>query len=135
MNFDSIELLFCKFFLCFVLDKIFLHTHKTFSIWDESTLQKGQDCCHIQGSHIWTSTMSLLWKIFTMFLHIMVGQNPKKSNARGITHFYFIWCDVRIYLCQKHICWNVLKNANIFKDWNDFVFVKFIIPTKHCDSI
>jgi hypothetical protein len=28
------------------------------------------------------STMWLLWKIFTIFLHIMVGQNPKKSNAQ-----------------------------------------------------
>jgi hypothetical protein len=26
----------------------------------------------------------------------------------------FIWCDVRIYLCQKNIRHNVLKNENIF---------------------
>ncbi len=36
-----------------------------------------------------------------MFLHIMVGQNPKKSNAKKIKKFYFISWDVRVYLCQK----------------------------------
>jgi len=54
-----------------------------------------------QGSHVWSSTMSLLWRIFTIFMHIMVGQNPKKSNGRNITIFYFMWCDVKVYLCQK----------------------------------
>ncbi len=39
-----------------------------------------------QGFHVWTSTMSLLWRIFTMVFHIMVSQNPKKSNAKKI-HF------------------------------------------------
>jgi hypothetical protein len=36
-----------------------------------------------------------------MSLHIMVGQNPKKSNVKKTTISYFIWCDVRIYFCQK----------------------------------
>jgi hypothetical protein len=49
------------------------------------------------------------------FLHIMVRQNPKKSNAKEITFFYFIQCDVKVYLCQKYLCHNVLKNANILK--------------------
>ncbi len=39
-------------------------------------------CIVFPGSHIWTSTMSLFWRIFTMFLQIMVGQNPNKSNFK-----------------------------------------------------
>jgi hypothetical protein len=65
----------------------------------ENRLWMGQDCYHIvlffKGAHVWTSTMSLLKRIFTMFLHVMVGQNKKKSNAKEITFHYFIWCDVR----------------------------------------
>jgi hypothetical protein len=77
----------------------------------------------LQEFYVWTSTMSLLWIIFTMFLHIMVGQNPKKSNAKETTFYYFIWCDVSIYLCQKKKHYNILK-MQIYskKDWNDFKF-------------
>jgi hypothetical protein len=56
-----------------------------------------------------------------MFLHIMVGQNPKKSNVKKTTLSYFLWCDVRIYLCQKYICQNIFKMKIYSRnDWNDF---------------
>jgi hypothetical protein len=71
-------------------------------------------CIVFQGYHVWISTMSLLWKIFTMFLHMMVRQNPHKQMSRKLHFLYFIWCEVKFYLCQKKIH-NVLKNASIFK--------------------
>jgi hypothetical protein len=37
-----------------------------------------------------------------MFLHIMVGQNPNKSNSKETTFLNLILCDVRVYLCQKN---------------------------------
>jgi hypothetical protein len=72
-----------------------------------------------------------------MFLHIMVGQNPNKSNSKKTTFFNLIWCDVIIYLCQKYIHHNVLKNENIFKKWLKLflVFMKCVISIKNCDSI
>jgi hypothetical protein len=42
-----------------------------------------------------------------MFLHIMVGQNPYKSNSKEITFKILICCDVKVYLCQKNIHHNV----------------------------
>jgi len=51
---------------------------------------------------------------FTTFLHIMVSQNPKKSNTKKITFKNFICCDLKVYLCQRK-CHDILKNANIFK--------------------
>jgi hypothetical protein len=75
-------------------------------------------------------------KIFTMFLHIMVGQNPEMSNAKECILFSFIWCDVRLYLHKKK-CHNMLKNENIFKiSLKCFlIFMKFIVCIKHYDSI
>jgi hypothetical protein len=58
-----------------------------------------------------------------MFLHIMVGQNPKKLNAKKPTFLNFIWYDVRIYLCQYiYIYHHVLKKWKYTQknDWNDF---------------
>ncbi len=64
----------------------------------ENRLWMGQDCYHIElffkGAHVWTSTMSLLKMILTMFFHIIVGQN-KKSNAKKITFKNFLWCGVK----------------------------------------
>ncbi len=42
--------------------------------------------------HVWTLTMSILWKIFTMFLHLC-RQNPKKWNATKVAFF----------LCLTHL--------------------------------
>jgi hypothetical protein len=90
---------------------------------------------HFQGKPF--STMSLIWKIFTMFLHMMVGQNPHKQMPKKLHFKIFIWCEVKVYLCQKTRDHNVLKNANIFKKWLKWflIFMKFILFTKHCDSI
>jgi hypothetical protein len=44
-----------------------------------------------------------------MFLHIMVGQNPKKTNGKETTLFYFVWRDLEVDLCQKNIRHGVLK--------------------------
>jgi len=51
-------------------------------------------CIVFERYHVWTSTISWLWRIFTMFLHIIVGQNPKKSNAKKSTFlkFHMMWC-------------------------------------------
>jgi len=59
---------------------------------------------------------------------------PKEVKCQKNYIFYFIWCDVRIYLCKTNVRCNVLKNANIFKKWLK-LFMKFVISTKHCDSI
>ncbi len=74
---------------------------------------------------------------FTIFLDSIVGQNPKVSNAKEITFFYFICYDVRIYFAQIYTCHSVLKDANLFKKWLKcfLIFMKFIVCTKHCDSI
>jgi hypothetical protein len=37
----------------------------------------------------------------------MIGQNPKKSNVKKTTFFYFIWCDVQIYLYEKKYTQNI----------------------------
>jgi len=48
-----------------------------------------------------------------MFLHIMAGQNPKKSNVKKL-HFLISY-DVKLeYICAKNVGYNVLKNENIF---------------------
>jgi hypothetical protein len=78
----------------------------------QSTLQGAQDCCHmVLFSRILCLNFNhvIIMKDFHNVLHIMVGQNPKKSNAKETTFYYFIWCDVIIYLCQKNIHHNILK--------------------------
>jgi hypothetical protein len=86
---------------------------------DESPLWGVEDCCHIvffskvpcvNFNHV------IIMKDFHNFLHIMVGQNPKKLNTKKITFLNFISCDVKTYLCQKYICHIILKNANILKN-------------------
>jgi hypothetical protein len=47
-----------------------------------------------------------------MFLHIIVGQNPKNLNANK-THFLISYNVIK-YICAKKECHNILKNANIF---------------------
>jgi hypothetical protein len=72
-----------------------------------------------------------------MFLPIMVSQNPNKSNSKKTTFFNLIWYDVRIYVCQKNLHHNILKNANILQKWLKWllVFVKFVISIKHYNTI
>jgi hypothetical protein len=71
-----------------------------------------------------------------MFLHIIVSQNTKKSNAKETTFLNFIWCDLIIYLCKSNVHHNVLKNEKIFFNIkNIYVFIIFIIYTRHYDSI
>jgi hypothetical protein len=67
----------------------------------------------------------------------MVGQNSKKSDAKKIAHFYFIWCDVKIYLCKKNMHHNKLKNVNILSKWLKWLLIlmKFVLSIEHCDSI
>jgi hypothetical protein len=59
----------------------------------------------------------------------MVNQNSKKSNAKKITFKIFIWCDVRVYLCQKYICHNILKNENIIQKMIEIIFSFYDICT------
>jgi hypothetical protein len=66
-----------------------------------------------------------------------VNQNLKKSNVKKKNLIDIVWCDVRVYLCQENIGHNVLKNANIYNKWLKWflIFMKFVISTKHYDSI
>jgi hypothetical protein len=90
----------------------------------ESTLQGGQKCYHItlvsKGVNVWISTMVILKHILPIFLHNMVEHNIENSIEK-ISFFQLILCDSKIYLWQKIVHHNVLKNANIFilNDWND----------------
>ncbi len=68
----------------------------------ENTLHGGQDCFHCHNvffSKVPCLNVNhlIIMKDFHNFLHIMVNQNPKKSNAKKISFKIFIWCDVRIY--------------------------------------
>jgi hypothetical protein len=69
-----------------------------------------------------------------MFLHIMVGQNPKKLNAKKT--IYFISYDVMLeYICAKQIYVPMYKKMQICSKKILKLFMKFVISTKHCDSI
>ncbi len=48
-------------------------------------------------------------KDFHNFLHIMVSQNPMKPNAKEITFFYFIECNVKIYFCNIYMSQSTKK--------------------------
>jgi hypothetical protein len=106
----------------------------------ESTLgDGGQICCHncivfkepcLNFNHV------IIMKDFTIFLHIMVGQNPNKSNSKETTFLNLIWCDGQLYLCQKYRSQHIEKCKYIQKRLKWFlVFMKFVVSTKHCDSI
>jgi hypothetical protein len=76
---------------------------------------------NLNNSNVKLEKDRLLWRIFIMFLHIMVDQNPKKSNAKKIT--FFISYDVMLeYICAKKICVTMYWKMQIYssKDWNDF---------------
>ncbi len=49
-----------------------------------------------------------------MLLHIMVGQNPKKSNAQKL-HFLILYDVMLEYICAKEYTSQHTKNENIFK--------------------
>jgi len=58
----------------------------------------------------------------------MIIQNSKKSNAKISTLLYFIWCDVKIYLCPKKNSQHIKKMQIYSKnDWNDFKFYEVCI--------
>jgi hypothetical protein len=58
-----------------------------------------------------------------MYLHIMVGQNTKNSNAKEITFLNFIWCDVKTHLSKTNVYHIVIPY-----DWNRFLnHVKILI--------
>jgi hypothetical protein len=106
----------------------------------ESTLHRGQKCCHIvmfsRGVHVWTSITVILDHVFPIFLHNMVNYNTKKSVTK-IFFFQLILCDSEAYLWQQNVCHYVLKIANILKKWLKWflIFMKIIISIKHCDPI
>jgi hypothetical protein len=61
-----------------------------------------------------------------MFLRIMVGPNPKKSNAQKL-HLLISYDVMLEYICPKNVCHNVLKNENIF--------MEFVVFIKDCDHM
>jgi hypothetical protein len=66
--------------------------------------------------------MSLLSRIFTKILHIMISQNPKKSNVKKIS-FLFILRDVMLeYICPKNTYVRTYSKMKInsINDSNDF---------------
>jgi hypothetical protein len=56
--------------------------------------------------------MSLLKRIFPMFLNIMIAHYIKKSLVEDNILFDFILCDVRIYLFENNICKIILLKKN-----------------------
>jgi hypothetical protein len=87
--------------------------------------------------HVWTSTIVILEHIFSNVLHNMVDYNTKNSITKKI-HFSNLYCEVPTYICgKKNVRHYVFKNANILKIWLKWclVFMKFLVPIKHCDSI
>jgi hypothetical protein len=52
-------------------------------------------------------------------------------------HFLISYDVILLCICAQKKSHNVLKNANIFKKWLKWFlfFMKFVIFTKHCDSI
>jgi len=48
-----------------------------------------------------------------MFLHIMVGQNPKMSNAKKLC--FLVSYDVMLDYIYTKKCHYIFKNENIFK--------------------
>jgi hypothetical protein len=70
-----------------------------------------------------------------MFLHIMIAQNSKKSNAKKL--HYCISYDVMLkYICAKKNH-NMLKKCKYIQKMIEMIlnFMKFVLCTKHCDSI
>jgi len=64
------------------------------------------------------------YEIFSQCFAYYGWSKPKEVKMPRNYIFYFIWCDVKIYLCNKNICHKVLKIENIFKnDWNGFEFL------------
>jgi hypothetical protein len=59
--------------------------------------------------------------IFTFFLHIMVGQNTKKSNVKETTFFNSYDVMLEYIFTKKCTLNNAFKMQIYFKnDWNDF---------------
>jgi hypothetical protein len=86
----------------------------------KNTLQGGPNCCYIvlffRGPMFELQLCHYYEGISLLFLHIMVGQNPNKSNSKEITFLNLIWCDVKVYLCQKiYTSHHIKKCTNIQK--------------------
>jgi hypothetical protein len=52
-------------------------------------------------------------KDFTIILHIIIVQNEINQVFNEL-HFFFILCDVIVYLCNYNAYKNVLKKENTF---------------------
>jgi hypothetical protein len=92
----------------------------------------------IHRCHVWTSIMSLLWRILTIFLFIMVHVKTQKNQMPNKLHFLIAHDVMLKYLCAKTYTSQCIKKIQIYSrnDWNIFlIFVEFLISTKHCDSI
>ncbi len=71
-----------------------------------------------------------------MFLLIMVSPTTKKSNVKKI--IVFISYDVILeYIYTKNYMLQRIKKWKYTKTWLKWflIFMKFVIFTKHCDSI
>jgi hypothetical protein len=78
----------------------------------------------------------LLWKKFTIFLHIVVSQNPKKSNAKKIISFYLY--DVILHRFVPKICTSHhIKKCKYIQEIIQMIliFMKIVVFIKHYDSI
>jgi hypothetical protein len=105
--------------------------------WKHTTKRKGggrmlSHCIVSKGVHVWTSTMVILKHIFLFFLHNMEYYN-RKNWITILFFFQLILCDSKEYLWQKYVC---IKKCKLLKKWLKwfFVFMKFVIFMKHCDS-
>jgi hypothetical protein len=72
-----------------------------------------------------------------MFFHIMVGQNPKKSNPKKVR--FLISYNVRLeYICAKKKVSQCIKKCKYIQKMIEmffFFFWKFVAFAKDCDSI
>jgi hypothetical protein len=70
-----------------------------------------------------------------MFLHIMVGENPKNSTTKETTFYNFTWCD-KVYLHKKMYITMYSKMKLYSRNYKIIlIFMKFVVSTKHCESI
>jgi hypothetical protein len=92
----------------------------------ENTLRRGQ-CCIVFKGPMFELQHVIIRRIFTMCFAYYGRSKPKEVKyQRKIKNS--IWCDVRVHLCKKKKCHNILKNANIYNKWLKLflIFIKFV---------
>jgi len=74
------------------------------------------------GCHVWTSIMSLLWRIFTIFLFIIVPVKPQRNQMPNKLHILIAYDVMLEYVCAKNIHHNVLKKNTYIQEMIEIIF-------------